>query len=218
MFVTEATSIVLLGQWRADGGAGETPLRRHLYRQLQPLPQTDGCQKIPELSLNREEKVSPDYSVAHQNSLDFKSAAIHQEPSVCFFLVNSLEDPGTNDLEESREEPSTFQDSYNDIDVDHLLNNFQLVRTHTHTAILLFYMIFLRFSVFIPLFFQPLWGGIHAPVNPLSHSHEATRSRHNTVIIQQTKTNQYGYPPTHATHVYAVHTDIHKYTTTHTSV
>lgn len=52
---------------------------------------------------------------------------------MCFFLVNSLEDPGTNDLEESREEPSTFQDSYNDIDVDHLLNNFQLVRTHTHT-------------------------------------------------------------------------------------
>lgn len=46
---------------------------------------------------------------------------------------NSLEDPGTNDLEESREEPSTFQDSYNDIDVDHLLNNFQLVGTHnTH--------------------------------------------------------------------------------------
>lgn len=51
--------------------------------------------------------------------------------------ANSLEDPGTNDLEESREEPSTFQDSYNDIDVDHLLNNFQLVGTHntphTHT-------------------------------------------------------------------------------------
>lgn len=47
--------------------------------------------------------------------------------------ANSLEDPGTNDLEESREEPSTFQDSYNDIDVDHLLNNFQLVGTHnTH--------------------------------------------------------------------------------------
>uniref|UniRef100_H3CPS2 Vasoactive intestinal peptide n=1 Tax=Tetraodon nigroviridis TaxID=99883 RepID=H3CPS2_TETNG len=45
----------------------------------------------------------------------------------------SLEDPGTNDLEESREEPSTFQDSYNDVDVDHLLNNFQLVGTHTHT-------------------------------------------------------------------------------------
>lgn len=54
---------------------------------------------------------------------------------MCFFLVNSLEDPGTNDLEESREEPSTFQDSYNDIDVDHLLNNFQLVRTHTHTQL-----------------------------------------------------------------------------------
>lgn len=48
--------------------------------------------------------------------------------------ANSLEDPGTNDLEESREEPSTFQDNYNDIDVDHLLNNFQLVGTrNTHS-------------------------------------------------------------------------------------
>ena len=44
-------------QWWADGWTSETPLRRHLYRQLQPLPQTDGCQEVPELSLNREEKV-----------------------------------------------------------------------------------------------------------------------------------------------------------------
>lgn len=73
-----------------------------------------------------------------------------------FFLVNSLEDPGTNDLEESREEPSTFQDSYNDIDVDHLLNNFQLVRTHTHTAILLFYIIFSQILCLHSSFFQPL--------------------------------------------------------------
>lgn len=61
-----------------------------------------------------------------------------------FCPIISLEDLGTNDLEESREEPSTFQDSYNDVDVDHLLNNFQLVRahkhTHTHPAILLFYI------------------------------------------------------------------------------
>ena len=48
-----------------------------------------------------------------------------------FFLPpsssHSLEDPGTSDPEESRDEPSTFQESYNDINVDHLLNNFQLV-------------------------------------------------------------------------------------------
>ena len=44
-------------QWWADGGASEAPLRRHLYRQLQPLPQTDGRQEVPELSLNRKEKV-----------------------------------------------------------------------------------------------------------------------------------------------------------------
>lgn len=40
----------------------------------------------------------------------------------------SLEDPGNSDPEESMDEPSTFQESYNDINVDHLLNNFQLVR------------------------------------------------------------------------------------------
>lgn len=47
---------------------------------------------------------------------------------------NSLEDPGTSDMEEPRDEPSTLQDSYNDISVDHLLNNFQLVGTDTHQA------------------------------------------------------------------------------------
>ncbi|XP_071336172.1 VIP peptides [Trachinotus anak] len=38
----------------------------------------------------------------------------------------SLEDPGTSDAEESRDDPNTFQESYDDINVDHLLNNFQL--------------------------------------------------------------------------------------------
>ncbi|KAM9345123.1 VIP peptides [Symphorus nematophorus] len=38
----------------------------------------------------------------------------------------SLEDPGTSDPDESRDEPSTFQESYNDLNVDQLLNNFQL--------------------------------------------------------------------------------------------
>ncbi|TMS04636.1 VIP peptide [Larimichthys crocea] len=38
----------------------------------------------------------------------------------------SLEDPGSSDPEDSRDEPNTFQESYNDINVDHLLNNFQL--------------------------------------------------------------------------------------------
>nr|XP_057914559.1 VIP peptides [Doryrhamphus excisus] len=38
----------------------------------------------------------------------------------------SLENPGTSDQEESREEPDTFQETYDDINVDHLLNNFQL--------------------------------------------------------------------------------------------
>lgn len=61
-----------------------------------------------------------------------------------FCPVFSLEDTGTNDLEESREEPITVQDSYNDVGLDHLLNNFQLVRTHTHThaATQLFSVIF----------------------------------------------------------------------------
>uniref|UniRef100_A0A8C4GLR5 Glucagon / GIP / secretin / VIP family domain-containing protein n=1 Tax=Dicentrarchus labrax TaxID=13489 RepID=A0A8C4GLR5_DICLA len=48
----------------------------------------------------------------------------------------SLEDPGTSDLEESRDEPNSFQESYNDINVDHLLNNLQLnisVTTITHS-------------------------------------------------------------------------------------
>ncbi|AWP14548.1 Vasoactive intestinal polypeptide [Scophthalmus maximus] len=39
----------------------------------------------------------------------------------------SLEDPGASDPEESRDDPNTFQESYDDINVDHLLNNFQLV-------------------------------------------------------------------------------------------
>ncbi|XP_023147111.1 VIP peptides [Amphiprion ocellaris] len=38
----------------------------------------------------------------------------------------SLEDPGNSDQEESRDDPNTFQESYDDINVDHLLNNFQL--------------------------------------------------------------------------------------------
>lgn len=44
------------GQRRADGGASETSLRRHLYRQLQPLPQTDGGQEVPQLSANGKEE------------------------------------------------------------------------------------------------------------------------------------------------------------------
>uniref|UniRef100_A0AAX7TDY1 Glucagon / GIP / secretin / VIP family domain-containing protein n=1 Tax=Astatotilapia calliptera TaxID=8154 RepID=A0AAX7TDY1_ASTCA len=42
----------------------------------------------------------------------------------------SLEDPVTS--EESRDEPKTFQESYDDINVDHLLNNYQLVSTDTY--------------------------------------------------------------------------------------
>lgn len=37
-------------------------------------------------------------------------------------------------MEEPRDEPTTLQDSYNDISVDHLLNNFQLVGTDTRQA------------------------------------------------------------------------------------
>uniref|UniRef100_A0A7N6C378 Glucagon / GIP / secretin / VIP family domain-containing protein n=1 Tax=Anabas testudineus TaxID=64144 RepID=A0A7N6C378_ANATE len=50
----------------------------------------------------------------------------------------SLEDPGTSDPEEPRDEPNTFQENYDDINVDHLLNNFQLVGTHTviHVALI----------------------------------------------------------------------------------
>uniref|UniRef100_A0A3P8UV56 Vasoactive intestinal peptide n=1 Tax=Cynoglossus semilaevis TaxID=244447 RepID=A0A3P8UV56_CYNSE len=40
----------------------------------------------------------------------------------------SLEDPGASDPEEPRDDPSAFQESYDDINVDHLLNNFQLSR------------------------------------------------------------------------------------------
>lgn len=52
-----------------------------------------------------------------------------------FFLPDvltphSLEDPVTS--EESRDEPKTFQESYDDINVDHLLNNYQLVSTDTY--------------------------------------------------------------------------------------
>lgn len=42
-------------------------------------------------------------------------------------LTCSLEDPGASDPEEPRDDPSAFQESYDDINVDHLLNNFQLV-------------------------------------------------------------------------------------------
>lgn len=44
---------------------------------------------------------------------------------------HSLEDPVTS--EESRDEPKTFQESYDDINVDHLLNNYQLVSTDTYS-------------------------------------------------------------------------------------
>lgn len=44
--------------------------------------------------------------------------------------THSLEDPGTSDPEESRDDPNTFQENYDDINVDHLLNNFQLVCPH----------------------------------------------------------------------------------------
>ena len=48
-----------------------------------------------------------------------------------FICTYSLEDPGNSDPEESRDDPNTFQESYDDINVDHLLNNFQLVGTDT---------------------------------------------------------------------------------------
>lgn len=48
-------------------------------------------------------------------------------------FVHSLEDPGTSDLEESRDEGPAPQENYDDIAVDHLLNNLHLVRTHTDT-------------------------------------------------------------------------------------
>uniref|UniRef100_A0A3B3UDK0 Vasoactive intestinal peptide n=1 Tax=Poecilia latipinna TaxID=48699 RepID=A0A3B3UDK0_9TELE len=43
----------------------------------------------------------------------------------------SLEDPGTSEAEESRDEPTSFQERYDNINVDHLLNNFQLVSIFT---------------------------------------------------------------------------------------
>lgn len=42
-------------------------------------------------------------------------------------IKKSLEDPGNSEPEEHRDEPNTFQESYDDINVDHLLSNFQLV-------------------------------------------------------------------------------------------
>ncbi|KAK7902101.1 hypothetical protein WMY93_018870 [Mugilogobius chulae] len=38
----------------------------------------------------------------------------------------SLEDPVSSDSDESRGEPTTFQESYDDLNVDHFINNFQL--------------------------------------------------------------------------------------------
>lgn len=38
----------------------------------------------------------------------------------------NLEDPITSDSDESRSEPTTFQESYDDVNVDHFINNFQL--------------------------------------------------------------------------------------------
>lgn len=70
----------------------------------------------------------------------------------------SLEDPVTSDPEDSMDEPNTFQDSYSDINVDHLLNNFQL----------------------------PLWGGSRVRVNTSSHPHETAHSKNNTILIQRT--------------------------------
>lgn len=54
---------------------------------------------------------------------------------MCAHTHNSLEDPGASDPEESRDDPNTFQESYDDINVDHLLNNFQLVGADTHAQI-----------------------------------------------------------------------------------
>lgn len=56
----------------------------------------------------------------------------HASPHSLQTNPHSLEDPGTSDPEESRDEPNTFQESYDDINVDHLLNNLQLVGTDTH--------------------------------------------------------------------------------------
>lgn len=38
----------------------------------------------------------------------------------------SLEDPVSSDSDESRGEPTAFQESYDDLNVDHFINNFQL--------------------------------------------------------------------------------------------
>lgn len=51
------------------------------------------------------------------------------------FYPHSLEDPGASDAEESRDEPNTFQESYDDINVDQILNNFQLVGTHVSSVV-----------------------------------------------------------------------------------
>lgn len=57
-----------------------------------------------------------------------------------YSYAHSLEDPGTTDLEESRDEPNTFQENYDDINVDQLLNNFQLVGADTNTYTKMFVM------------------------------------------------------------------------------
>lgn len=61
----------------------------------------------------------------------FKSFCLSCKFKSLDFVSNSLEDPGTSEPEESRDEPNTFQESYDDINVDHLLNSFQLVGPFT---------------------------------------------------------------------------------------
>lgn len=56
-----------------------------------------------------------------------RGAKFWLKKNVDFFQNKSLEDPGTSEPEEHRDEPNTFQESYDDINVDHLLSNFQLV-------------------------------------------------------------------------------------------
>lgn len=92
-------------QWWADGGAGEAPLRRHLYRQLQPLPQTDGCEEVSELSLNRKEKVwfwklTPPFHLPLLNTVQLEHIyfKVHSEgiqvwtqgDDTCWFLKQTL--------------------------------------------------------------------------------------------------------------------------------
>lgn len=64
------------------------------------------------------------FLIVPKNSKYSLYAILNEIPLICFY---SLEDPGNSDPEESRDEPNTFQESYDDINVDHLLNNFQLV-------------------------------------------------------------------------------------------